>query len=506
MKIITNNINSKPNFKGPLDGVLTNVLRTCDMNAAVNAVGLDIGAMVLPRTYYDTKARNKYAGMETFIREISGTFINCLSAGIFATIVSKIANKTIMSDVHTGKTNWCSDEAVNTLNTIWQDNNTAEEYSKKFFENLKGHDGKQINKFSEIKTEKIDWINEEKWQKFKWDNKNYENIAEKMKTKEGLQNTLAQIIKDEKITKNDKQNVLKIMNSRLVNILGVEREITLNYKNKSYSGTAERLLNDALNMGKEIFNNPHVNTEAALKKISRVNKIKTFDAVILSGMLGLTNQLINRKMTEKRTGIKGFVGDVDYTDENRKKQTKEKGLLLKKIIASLGMAGLVISVMRVKNFKDFAHKLEITGPIADGNVIKTVYATNIIGRFMAADNSTELRESVTRDYFGFLNWLVLGGFVAKGVANLFDKKGDTLFNYTKKGKGLKHWLNDMTLKTHKEIAAKGKDFAKANMWKINIAQAAGIAYSAITLGLLLPMFNAKLTQYRAKKAVEKRTV
>ena len=57
-----NNINSNVNFKGPLDGVITTVLRTCDMNEMVNAVGLDVGAMVIPRAYYDTKYRNSYAG------------------------------------------------------------------------------------------------------------------------------------------------------------------------------------------------------------------------------------------------------------------------------------------------------------------------------------------------------------------------------------------------------------------------------------------------------------
>ena len=42
-------------------------------------------------------------------------------------------------------------------------------------------------------------------------------------------------------------------------------------------------------------------------------------------------------------------------------------------------------------------KLEFTGPVTSGNAIKTVYAANIVGRFMAADNGTELRESMTKD-------------------------------------------------------------------------------------------------------------
>ena len=57
----------------------------------------------------------------------------------------------------------------------------------------------------------------------------------------------------------------------------------------------------------------------------------------------------------------------------------------------------------------------------------------------------------------------------------------------------------MSLKTHNEIASKGSAFAKKNMWKINLAQASGIAYSAITLGILLPMLNAKVTKMKAKK-------
>ena len=57
MKI--NNIDSNLNFRGPLDGIFTSVLRTCDMNEMVNAVGLDVGAMVIPRAYYDTTHRNE---------------------------------------------------------------------------------------------------------------------------------------------------------------------------------------------------------------------------------------------------------------------------------------------------------------------------------------------------------------------------------------------------------------------------------------------------------------
>ena len=147
-----------------------------------------------------------------------------------------------------------------------------------------------------------------------------------------------------------------------------------------------------------------------------------------------------------------------------------------------GIFSVVAQLTADKEFKFFTEK----------DLLSTAYVRT-------ADNGTELRESVTRDYFGFLNWLVFGGFAAKGAANLMDKGCKNLFNIKKEGKGLKHWLNDLSLKTHAEIAAKGKEFAHQNLKKLNIAHAAGLAYSAITLGVLLPMINDKMTRYKAKK-------
>ena len=144
-------------------------------------------------------------------------------------------------------------------------------------------------------------------------------------------------------------------------------------------------------------------------------------------------------------------------------------------------------------------KLEITVEAEKfDNAIKTVYMATILGRFLAADNNNELRESVVRDYFGFLNWLVLGGFAAKGIGNILDPKKEALFNINKEGKGIKHWLNNVALKTHEEIAAHGKEFAKKNLWKLNVAHIGGLAYSTLMLGMILPKINTKMTQHKAK--------
>ena len=499
MKI--NNINSQINFRGPLDGTITGILRACDVNEMVNAVGLDVGAMVVPRAYYDTKQRNEFAGAETFFREISGTFINCLSAGLFAKLIAKVATPKIMPEIKINSDTWYSHDSIKTLKAAWdRSNESTNEYVKNVLENLSGQDGKRINHFKEIDWKNIEWIDEKDWENIKWKNKEFNNIQEQMKSKDGIIKTLTKIIQDKNIHNEDKKHVLSIMDKRLTNALGAGRYTEVNIDGIKLEAKLENILRDTCDMGKDILKpNNKENITKALEKLNRVNKTKAYGAIALSCILGLTNQYINRKITEKRTGKKGFVGEVDFTSENRIAEKKDKTLWLKKIAASAAMVGMVFSVMKVKNLKDFGRKLEFTGPITSGNAIKTVYASTIVGRFMAADNWTELRESMTRDYLGFLNWLVFGGFAAKGVADILDKKGENLFNYAKEGKGLKHWLNDKNLKTHNEIAAKGKEFAKKNMWKLNVAHTAGIAYSAITLGLLLPMLNAKVTEKNAKK-------
>ena len=488
-------LNSATNFKGPLDGTLTNILRTCDMNEMVNAVGLDVGAMVIPRSWYDTVNRNEYAGAETFFREFSGTFINCLSAGVFAKIISKIATKKIMPEININHNNWFSKDSIETIKAAWDKTQETEKFVKTIFENISGKDGKNINKFENIQWKEIEWVDEEKWSKIKWKNAKYKNIQNELKTKDGFTKIMTQIINDNNLHENDKKNILSIMEKRLTNAIRTNRDTELNIDNKKLSTKLENILRDTHDLGKDVFK--HNNVEKYLEKISKINRLKAFGAISLSCILGLTNQYINRKITEKRTGKKGFVGDVDFKKNCNNKTQCEPKFWLKKIGASALMIALVLKTMKVKNFKDFARRLEFTGPITSGNAIKTVYGATITGRFLAADNETELRESMTRDYLGFLNWLVFGGFAAKGVANLLDKRGEKLFNYTKDGKGIKHWLNNMNLKTHNEIAAKGKSFAKENMWKLNLAHASGIAYSAITLGILLPMLNDKITEKKA---------
>ena len=503
MKIQKINDNNRKNvkFNGALDGMITTTLRTLDTNPMANAVGIDLFAMVGPRTYVDTKERNKYAGAETFFREFTGTLIVCLSASLFAKGITKVANKLIKPHIKINPNSWFSKDSVTLLKTSWKKSkNNTRAFVSNVLDGVSGRDGKKINEYKNIDWENVKWLDEQRWNNISWDNQKYSGIHHKLKSKEGITNAITELIEDKTITKKDRKQLLTIIGSRVVNALGVNN-VGVKIEDKTLSTNIPNLLRDTVDMGKDVFTNKTITSNEAIDKINKINNIKSIGALSLASTLGLTNQYINRKITEKRTGTKGFVGDKNYNDnEKNKAQNKDnsKQLLAEKLIMSAGMAAMALGVMKVKSPKDFVKKLEFTGPVTSGNAIKTVYASTLIGRFMASDSQDELRETATRDYLGFLNWLVFGGFASKGVANLLDRKRENLFNEHREGKGVRHWLNDLSLKSHNEIASKGADFAKKNMWKLNLAHISGLAYSTVALGVLLPKLNIFITNRKQK--------
>ena len=84
------------------------------------------------------------------------------------------------------------------------------------------------------------------------------------------------------------------------------------------------LLRDTIDLGKDVFTNNKIKPNEAINKILKINKVKSIGALILASTLGLTNQYINRKITEKRTGKKGFVGDTNYSDNVKSEKTPKK--------------------------------------------------------------------------------------------------------------------------------------------------------------------------------------
>ena len=474
MKI--NNINT-PNFKSM--GALSKALYTLGNNDMLNASFVDVFAMDTPRTIVETKHRGKQAGIEMGFREYTGTFIAEFSAAVFAILSSKFLSKKLKPDIKVNSSSWITNNGLNVFSEIYENSNkTPKGYVENVLNSISGVAGNKTKEFLAIDKEKT------------------KPIIEK----------LTNLITDKTLDKSSSKKALLGVQDEIINLLGADNSITVKSGANELSSNLSHVLRDIVDSGKNIFfSDTKQNYNQILSKLKSMNNLRIAIAIPLSMAIAITNQKLNRYLTKKRTGIDNFVGENGYEKnvENKNEKKTEKGLWLKKLL-SAGVFVLMLSkVMGVKKPEDLIKKLEFTGPATSGNAIKTIYGTLILGRIFASKDSTELRETNVRDYLGFLNWLVLGGFVAKGVAQTLDSKQANLFNIAKEGKGIKHWLSSVSLKSQKEIIAAGNN-VKSNLRKLNIAQISGIAYSAIMLGVLLPKLNIWMTRGKfGKKQTDK---
>ena len=476
MKI--NSINNNTlNFSSSM-GTLSKSLYTLSNNDMLNASFVDVFAMDTPRTIVETKNRGKQAGIEMGFREYTGTFIAEFSAAVFAIIASKFISKKLNPDVKVNSGSWITNNGLNVFSDIY---NKSEKTPKSYVENI-------LNSISGVVGNKT---------------KNFVDI-DKTKTKPVIER-LTSLITDKTIDKKASKKVLTGIQDEIINLLGADNSITIKSGKNEVTSNLTHALRDIVDSGKNIFftKTKHAPSEI-VQKLKRMNNLRIGIAIPLSMGLAITNQYLNRYLTKRRTGIDNFVGENGYENNviSKNEKKKEKGLWLKKIISAGIFVLMLTKVMGIKKPLDIIKKLEFDGPATSGNAIKTIYGTLILGRIFASKDSTELRETNVRDYLGFLNWLVLGGFVAKGVGQAFDQKQENLFNISKHGKGIKHWLQNVSLKSQKEIIAQGGN-VKANLRKLNIAQISGITYSAVMLGVLLPKLNIWMTRnkYNKKKNV-----
>ncbi|MDD3593193.1 MAG: hypothetical protein PHX18_01035 [Candidatus Gastranaerophilales bacterium] len=501
IKVKAENNYSKPNFRGVLDTTLTKGLAILDTKPMINASVIDVFAMDIPRPIVEYRERNKYAAAEMAFREFTGTFIACFSAGLFGQLINKAASKFVQPKVKVNNNSWASNNILDVLNNVWNTSNkTAKGYVENLLSSLSGFSKDKNINWNEINWDKIRWYDKDAWQKFKWGNKEFENIHTSLKSHQSISEGLTRLITDKTVSGNDSKNLLEIITHRIINATLSENNITVKNGGKSVTSTIHNVLRDTIDAGQNIFNSS--DTETILKKLKALNSIKTFGAISLSIGLALTNQALNRYITKKRTGTAAFVGNMDYLSDlntQNKREDKKKNLNLYKLLAGSGFILMLVKVMNINSLKDLVKRLELTGPATSGHAIKVVFGALVLGRILASKDKTELRETVFRDYMGFLNWLVLGGFVAKGVAQILDPKKENLFNISKPGKGISHWLKNISLKTHAEITAQGGKLVKENIRKLNIAHISGLAYSLLMLGIILPKLNIAMTKKNQTK-------
>ena len=470
---------------------------------------VDIVSMVAPRTYVDS-TRGRDAGIETGIRESSGFINNCILPGFVAAGVGWAIGKFYKPDIKINTGIPVNSDTLDMLHDSWKNVNGHGFWTE-------GADKKQIlQNYYEHILNKTEGLVGKKWVSL--------SDSEKKAGIKSLADEMADLtIRAKKASGKE----LKSIKTTLVNLLGASENLRISTGNDKYiKTTSDRLIDSAHGICRDVLTKimPE-KLESSINKIKEVIPKKTALGLGIIVASGLSQQYINRYMTKKRTGSDVFVGLSDeakkQAEADEKDSNKKLKLYIGKAVSIAALMGLAVTTfawslnpkvireaLKPENIKK---SLEFNGWFPSLKQLRSViYPAILVGRVLASSDKNELRETDTRDIPGFLNWLVLGGFVSK----LTGKKisGGKLIN-TNPDKPLKeganllnrigHFLTNESLVTHAEIdAMKGIDLATKKLLKtkLNLSIAAGLVYSTTMLGFFVPELNKYITnKITAKK-------
>ncbi len=489
-----------PNFTGGVDMAL----RFLDTNQAWGACAVDLGCMVLPRTITDF-SRGKDAGMETARREGTGT-VNHSLVGAYGSL----AGLALAAGIN--KAYNLADNDIK-ASSIFADSETLDLHGKIYDAKLKASKiDSSINPLKEYLKETL---------------KNYEVLNPN-------DNGKWVVLKDEKIEKtaNILEKEIKSSNKKIskeafnnakntiISSIGAENNfrIIANTGDKPHTSrySADYIVENLYKLGKvftkdkvqdAFINSTDIAKNAFLKVMKSMNVKRSLIGIGIASAVGVSAQPVNMYLTKKKTGKSGFVGGGG--------EDKSTGFKIKKaLFAALFGTGVLATIGRPQ---DLIKNLQFKGFTPTIKQFKFIYGVTIMSRFLSARNDNELTESTIKDTLGFANWLILGNFVQKLVAQSLDKS-----LIKKDGDGVMKWITNSVLKSRDEILHSslgkkafkdGKALNYSEMVKLadkatkkklrilSLAQVIGYAYSGIVLGRGIPKLNIYLTNRReAKKA------
>lgn len=512
-----------PQFKGFGDGVL----RFLATNQAIGANAVDVGFMVAPRTGTDFIERGPNAGFETLRREASGTTNHTL-IGVYGGLSGAVIAALLGLNSQFGFKVNSLFTAPETLEILAENksnqlkNNLSQlDYLKETLSNVKAFNPASTNAdkdgFVKLSKETIDDV---------------ANLIDK---------SLKDKVEYAKWEKKDASNGLKVITNKIIGDTGAESKITLTSKDgKIISNTNLKSLledifkvSDSFNSEKikeafkeQIKDNKSIKENLYIQKASKFMKTRSIMGFLIGSAIGMSIQPLNIYLTKKKTGSDGFVGV-----EGRSKDNSTQFKLLK-LGAGAGFLGLTMATLGT-GFKGFMDKMAFKGFWPTINQLKGIYGLTIISRLLAARDKDELRESLTKDFLGYLSWLVLGDFVNKMVAEGLDKSvmnrtkdvadknffgrvfnsslktRDEILVETLSKNGIETVKKDgdkTIIKSYKELTKELeklpeqiKNVTKKRLKTLNRAQCAGYLFSGLVLGLGIPNLNIYITNKLDKK-------
>lgn len=498
---------AQPNF-GNAYAAFTTGLRFLDTNQAWGANAVDLCSMVIPRTSVDMVNRGPDAGMETARREGSGT-INHSLVGLYGTIGGIMLAGALNSKFGVkAQKMFVDDDTLKTLGDTWTaqiksgSKDTLHDYLQTVFKNAQTRVG---DEWKNIPQENIDDI--------------VSKFTETLKNKENAPITITKDLKE-------------YAQSVITHVTGSENGFRLT--KESQPTTLSNMLDGVYNVTRA-FSAKEINVDDFLKSMQKMNRNRALIGLGIASAIGMSIQPLNIYLTKKKTGSDGFVGV-----EGREKD-KSNGFKAMKATAAAGFMALALATIGFKGgVSGIMKKLQYKGLNPTLDQYKFIYGMTIMSRFMAARDKDELREAAVKDTLGFFNWLILGNFVAKMVANSMDQN---LLNYSEKehGKGFFNKIFKAPMVTRDEVLHRGlkacgidsvengkalsfknllkklddtkvteavRKETKGKLRALSIAQIAGYLYSGIILGFGIPKLNIYMTnkseaKRKAKLAAEK---
>ncbi len=474
--------------------VVTKTFKVLEEKPILEIAGLDALTMIIPRTAIDL-GQNVVYGVETFFRETLPMLPNPFMPGL-------VGNAMMKAKGYPGL--YTNSNTLRTLHSAWINaggkafNPTApkrkivERYMREVFSNSTGVAGH--NKFSKLEGKQLKRIVKEAT-----------DIA----------------LNRNNLTDKQFRQRVSALAEKYTQATKAGGSITVNIGDREFSTNSKNLIRDTITAADQIFiKEKPEKVPGIIDNLTNFFKTKANVAIGSSIALGASIQPMITYVSKKITGKEGFTGykdfrTVDKPDINSSKDAQaeenkgvKKNLILEKAAATGGLGLIMLTSMgafkkggllRGGNFKKFRESLELKGPFAHMDVMRFVYAGILTGRFWAARDPQELKVSVARDYTGFLNWLVLGPIVAKGLAQVIDP---SLLNRSKEAiktanpiKKLGNWLSSTTMITIGERKARDAGLSQAKQLaraaKHNLAMIGGLGYAMFALGIGVPMLINK---------------
>jgi hypothetical protein len=515
-------------FNGGIANAAFNVLdqsfKLLDKNAMIQVSFVDTVSTNIPRTLVDLKT-GLAAALETFRREFSGLFVNCLMPGLVVKGLANILPKAKEFEGTDVVGSWANGSTIHKLKGVYTQAQSSgakdktRAYVEKALGSLEGLDGKN-------------------WVKF----------ADKATTPEYTQAVDA-ITEAIGKTGKERKGLLKKAQSKLVGVTNTESILRFN---GAPQANLEETLRDVADLGSK-FNtvksktlktiggtiddvaSPETTSKIADSVGKYGEKLKSFvNKKSLIGMgiviaIAVSVQKINRAITRKQFDAEGApiykdFGKKDTTQKMDEKKKKE--FFGKKLLSAAGMYGLAaLSMMKKPSLGMF----QFSGIFPTMDQCRWIASSTFASRMLAAEDENELRETTVRDLASFAGLYFLGDYVKKGVASGIEafsktKKGAellggnvTLLNRIKevpkpqleqgastlkklgtqvgyRAKQFGNWIKNTELKSAAEVA----NVKTRNLR--NICRVADIAFSVVMLGVLLPKYNRSVTEKKVAEA------